>query len=304
MGLLIEYLVRDFNVSTDTAATLIITMFVFGCGLVAQLVYMFIKNILARTLKRKIVFNMLKKILSDSKKMILSFNKHIVKFNNANGNYFEIDVVPIQFLDEIKKIDVFEFSNSFFVGIENLDRRQINDIDKKFNKVFVHLNTLYFINSRYLDEFMKFQENYRQYGDEWNNEVQSLTKSYRELTLNFDSYNDDEKSFIIEFNKIYTNWIKQENPDDCYRVNENLIEPSIKLLENTDYFKVPNMDKITNNLANCKVVILGKISLIESRKKTLKNYERRLRHSYWALSKLVKIFDPEFSIISRKKNKT
>ena len=296
MEILIEYLVRNYSVSTDTAATLIITIFVFACGLVAQLLYLFIKNIIARSQKRKIIYIMLKKILIDTKKMITSLNRHITCFEKRNGNYFNIDIVPILFLDEIKKIEIFDFFNSFFC-IENLDRLFVKDREIKFNKVFVHLNTIVILNNRYLKDHFKYQKSYSEYGIEWNNEVQSLSELYRVLILNYESLTKEEKLFIDEFNKIYTTWVKHEYPDDCYVIDEKLIEPSIKLLEKTDYYKVPSMDKITNCLANCKVIITGKINLIEKRKKTLKNCERRLRHSYWALSKLVKIFDPNFSII-------
>jgi hypothetical protein len=297
MELLIEYIVRNFSVSTDTAATLIITIFVFANGLFAQLIYLYIGNIISRTRKRRIIFSMLNKIIKDSEKMVSSINKHIVNFNNSKGNLFEIDIIPIQFLEEIRKIDIFDFYNSFFIGIENLDRRNIKDKEKKFNKVHVHLNTLNYINSNYLSEFFKYQKSYRDYGDEWNSEVQFLTKSYRKLSLSFESYNSEEKEFVNEFHTIYTTWIKDDNPHDCYIIEEKLLKPSIILLKKTDYYKVPNMDELINILVNCKVINSGKISLIESRKRNLLNNERRLRHSYWSLKKLVKIFNPNFSII-------
>jgi len=230
MKKIIDFLVSEYNVDRSTAATLIITIFIFISGILTTLLINYLINRVNRFYYRKSLKIIIADFLKSCKKQSKIHFESIAQKVAMDGKDFTVKIVPNPSHSYLSSIDISEFTRNF-MSICN-DKRP-----KVISKLFELVESVK-ISEGVLDKTLELaSEKYSVHEITYYDNLDELRKINDELinqVMKADSENNPLLDFIRNYLFVFRDW--QDNGRDTrIKITFNqLVQPILQLARNTE----------------------------------------------------------------------
>ncbi|WPO77326.1 hypothetical protein [Flavobacterium sp. KACC 22761] len=269
-----------FQIDSNTSATIIITIIVFGLGYAFSSCGKAINNYYLRKANRKLFIKNLETLIASLKK-----RREVIKIQLGHLNIKTFSAVPIgkiQFfqiaiLNSMTHKDSFE---CFFSGFENIfywnkEKRLRN---KCFIKVWENMANIEFWENSIYESMKLAQEEINRMNEIMGNHLRDMRILFTELLtqLNDPTTKPDEKQFLTEVKSIVDLWASQQNIDHGQTVNEYLSKKFILL--NSKYGAIPSARKLIQHSIDASYWYGNIVLINQSLQNTLENHDISMRY--------------------------
>ncbi|MEQ9149477.1 MAG: hypothetical protein RLP13_14460 [Cytophagales bacterium] len=271
MNIILDYLKSLFDISSDTAATIIITLSVFISSMLFTEIYKTSVRALERLNKRKMIIYFINHLTMDLRKQAKIWEQTVEMVNLYTVKDFSFKRKVID-LSPIDSLGYHEIYNSFFKGFENFGISNKLKI-KSFNKFWNTIKAIEFWQDKSYESITYFIEKYNEYNDKRNESLEEFRKLTDQMTLNYAEMLSDNghAEYVMEINKIKLDWHSMEKNTQPDIVNKHLVQRVLKYNKlNPTIRTLP----ITDVLLNAEIQYLNIEHLLESYKKQFENYRQ------------------------------
>jgi len=215
---------EQLGINHDTTASIFITIFVFGLGLIFTWISGRIKQKIERkNYKRNIIF-LLQDFSEACSRQDLLVKKSLIKAGLANGNDFHIQGVAIGTLDYLNNIDLSDLYKNFQPSIFSLkSKKQFSKAISKLIATLYHVKT---VNKEMPETKMLFFNIYRENEKKFYSNVNELRKVNDEIASEYTGKEVpiDTLNYISGYFQILIKWFKNGSKTEPIFENEEIVE--------------------------------------------------------------------------------
>lgn len=222
-----DYLVKHFGIDRNTAATIIITIVVFGAGVLTTLLVDFFRT----WYRRKMVQQVLKLNLRDFSKKLSKqakiFFKTAPQFNFDKRGPLETSRVEISQISSLREIGYDQSFQAFFYGIYNISFFGRKLRVKAFNKLWDTVSSISFWHEKSIKDFDFFLEHYNAYNEKRNTAIKGYMGTIEPIFI--DSKGKGVPApfgqYLQGVDAIHVNWQGLQNRTLPHIIQRNLVLP-------------------------------------------------------------------------------
>lgn len=202
-----EYLNKSFNIDYNNSATIIITVFIFLCGLIFQLFFNYIKIYYSKKRTRKFfkysVNEFHKKVSNQADEY-----KRISKSLKFNSDYsFDFKRTTISSIGIFQTLNQEKTFDSYFVGFDRSLKCNRKLKLKAFNKVWGAINSVEFWHDNSFSNREQFISKYNLLNDKRNTSIEKLRQLLEVELFKYNKKSTDAVSdYIKKYDLIFQNW--------------------------------------------------------------------------------------------------
>jgi hypothetical protein len=208
MKKIINFLINEYGVDANTAATLTISIFIFLLGIIATLITNYIINQIKKNFYKRSLRLVIKNFFNSCKKQYKIHEESINQYAFMHGAEFTLKLVPNPSHTYLSSINVTEFITNFF-SFFNKNRPRI------ITKLFEIVDLIRLANEIQKNTSEKINERYSAHEACYNENLDSLRKLNDEIINKLSTSNltnDPSFPFMNVIFSVFKNWQDQAEP--------------------------------------------------------------------------------------------
>lgn len=229
-----NYFSLNFNIDNNTSATILITLLVFLCGILATWFAKFIYGFITRKENRKLLIILVDQVVDSNRKQSLQFNN---AWNRISIESYKTGLgmkrASFHFSEILNQLGYNNCYFAFFNGVENIPNRLFKNSYKlkAFMKLWEIINACEFWVDKAFNDAENIFDKINYYGDLRNEALDNFRKIIDRYKIEWATIgvSHDHLQYIVELDSILVNW---QNAKDCrtpFVAQNQLIEPTLKL---------------------------------------------------------------------------
>jgi len=279
-----------FGIDKNTSATIIITVLVFGAGVLTTLLVDFMKTWYRRRMLQEVLkLNLVDFAKSLEKQAVIYFDT-ATQFSFERQGPLESSRVEISQIQSIKEIGYDQSFQAFFYGIYNIvffRRRRLKI--KSFHKLWDAISSIAYWHDKSVKDFDFYLEQYNGYNEKRNRAIDSYRRFIELIFMNLNNQQLPARlgTYLQAIDTIHLAWQKKSNRTAPHIVQRHLVLP-VRIL-NRKYQDVQLVSNINAYLLDASIHYENMSNLLSVKQKQYLYYGILFKGSCRLLKKIERI---------------
>lgn len=221
------YIEDTFNTDSNTAATIVITLFVFALGYLFSFVSKVISGLISRCRIRRLVKGQMLSLHDDVKTQSEFFTEFSAKLDLSKSENLMLKNVSMPDLTNYQNIEFEKVYQSYNTGIENI----LNSRKKLYDELIRLTGGLLYVKERYQIIFKDFSDANNRFNEKWSVHIEELRRLFDKISVEIHTNRDltpNQSEYGRELNNIILSY-QEMNDNSKENTFNNLVEPLIEL---------------------------------------------------------------------------
>jgi hypothetical protein len=243
---IIQYIVVNFGVDSNTSSSIIITLFVFLLSQILIGLSKFVRRLREKNEYKKSMLFVIKDFARTCEKQYSVTLKSVKSISSTSEINISFSTIALNSIDFLNNLDL----NIFFQNFNKVWKPRL--YSKSVSKLFSIINQIKVLNDNESDVFYKYMENYTRYQDSYNENIIKLREIRDELGLKYNGQPvvNRHLEFVVHYNYIFETWVANGQTLNYKSTYANIVLNIVEL--NKAFQDVPIILDINKYVTNCR----------------------------------------------------
>ena len=279
----IKQFIKSLGADDSTTASIIVTLVVFLTGGVASVIYTAFKRYIERVNHRAVFCDLITRIAISSRKQGKYFQIAAESFDIKTGLPPKLQIVTIEHLQSIEKIDFKHFYDAYFYAWSFAKTKQM-DI-RRFDRVWAFIYSLKDIESKYYEDCKRYDDLRKEFNDKLNENLSVISNFHNQIVHETTNLKINDKRLfdcINAFDKIIYEWQQMPNHTANYVTNTYMVQPLLGWTR--EYRDISLVLELAPSLLQADLQYQSLVALMDFNKKLFDAYSLVYRRAWRIIS--------------------
>jgi hypothetical protein len=221
------YIETTLNTDSNTAATITISLFIFGVGYSFASIGKLISGIIQRNRLRKLISNQVNSLIGAVKKQSIFFSEFSDKLDLSKNENLMLENMIMPDLKNFERIEFEKVYQAYSIGIENI----FNLRSKKYDEIIRLMGSLIYFQEGLSGLFKDFSDSNNTFNEKWSIHIEDLRKLVDKISTEANNTMTSEADTANYFNQLDLILIYYQEMNDNTKKNtyQNFVKPLISL---------------------------------------------------------------------------